>query len=500
MGLASTSPVPAISSMSQLIHPEVFHPQAPREGKILGVKDELLERKSDVLKVPMHQSKSITPPPKYDVQHQATCFFLNLFSFQASKKYGIPILDFLPDMLNHSAQHTAIYAASKAVSRVTLADRYSGKDIRLQTGHDYAKALKSVSHTMSNESEAIKDETVTAVWLLGLYEAVNSVLSHGRSSNTSREFDEEWKAHIAHMRGAMRLLRLRGDKQFENPRSEKIFRIFKAAIQMRLFVLNSVTSSDFDYLEVDIYKDENEFVPSHTANIATAFFHKVARHLEATKYALQKFGLQPHSRDLAVELDQLLYEGECLDAGMLRWSKQEPGWDMMQVQGNVRGTMWALYPFHAQYYFYSFWVFLYWLRFLIARIKLYETLIEIEKAKRRSVSNSGMEPNKPPHWDARIESFTRVIQRTANDLIGLTAYALGDVSNTGHFLSAPSGCNPGGGWNEVNVVAAMQLVIPLKVLQRSPYCLPEQKGAIDLAITHIADGFRRQPIVPEFVR
>lgn len=269
---------------------------------------------------------------------------------------------------------------------------------------------------------------------------------------------------------------------------------------MRLFVLNSVTSSDFDYLEVDIYKDENEFVPSHTANIATAFFHKVARHLEATKYALQKFGLQPHSRDLAVELDQLLYEGECLDAGMLRWSKQEPGWDMMQVQGNVRGTMWALYPFHAQYYFYSFWVFLYWLRFLIARIKLYETLIEIEKAKRRSVSNSGMEPNKPPHWDARIESFTRVIQRTANDLIGLTAYALGDVSNTGHFLSAPSGCNPGGGWNEVNVVAAMQLVIPLKVLQRSPYCLPEQKGAIDLAITHIADGFRRQPIVPEFVR
>lgn len=174
--------------MSQLIHPEVFHPQAPREGKILGVKDELLERKGDVLKVPMHRSKSITPPPKYDVQHQATCFFLNLFSFQASKKYGIPILDFLPDMLNHSAQHTAIYAASKAVSRVTLADRYSGKDVRLQTGHDYAKALKSVSHTMSNESEAIKDETVTAVWLLGLYEVCSGFfigptsLMHNRPS------------------------------------------------------------------------------------------------------------------------------------------------------------------------------------------------------------------------------------------------------------------------------------------------------------------------------
>lgn len=301
------------------------------------------------------------------------------------------------------------------------------------------------------------------------------------------------------MRGAMRLLRLRGKKQFENPRSEKIFRIFKAAIQMRLFILNSVTSSDFDYLEVDIYKDENEFVPSDTANRASAFFRKVARHLEAAKYALHKSRLQPDSNHLAIELDQLLYEGECFDAGMLRWSKQEPGWDMMQVQGNVRGTMWALYPFHARHYFYSFWVFLYWLRFLIARIKLYETLIEIVKVKKSSAFNSGVQPTKLTHLDARIESFTKIIQKTADDLIGLTAYALGDVSNTGHFLSAPSGCNPGGGWNEVNVVAAMQLVIPFKVLQRSQYCLPGQKGAIDLAITHIADGFRRQPIVPEFV-
>ena len=302
------------------------------------------------------------------------------------------------------------------------------------------------------------------------------------------------------MRGAMRLLRLRGDKQFKNPRSEKIFRIFKAAIQMRLFTLNSVTSSDFDHMEVDIYKDENEFVPSETANKASAFFLKVARHLEAAKYALYKFCLQPASQDLATELDQLLYEGEYFDASMLRWSKQEPGWDMMPVQGNVRGSMWALYPSHAQHYFYSFWVFLYWLRFLIARIKLYETLIEIVKVKRRSAVKNGVQLNMLTQWDTRIKSFTSSIQKTAHDLIGLTAYALGDVSNTGHFLSAPSGCNPGGGWNEVNVVAAMQLVIPFKVLQRSQYCLPEQKGAIDLAITHIADGFRRQPIVPELVR
>lgn len=299
------------------------------------------------------------------------------------------------------------------------------------------------------------------------------------------------------MRGAMRLLKLRGKKQFENPRSERIFRIFKAAIQMRLFILNSITSSDFNYLEIDAYKDEHEFVPSETANKASSFFNNAANHMEAAKYAIHKLELQPQSRDLAAEVDQLIYEGECLDAGMVRWSKQEPGWDMMPVQADLTGTMWALYPFHARYHFYSFWVFLYWLRFLSARIKLYETLIEMMKVKRRVALDNGVDPAKLSHLDVKTQSFIKLIRRTADDLIGLTAYALGDVTNTGHFLSSPSGCNPGGGWYEVNAVAAMQLVVPFKVLLRSPYALAEQRGAIDLAITHIADGFRRQPIIPE---
>lgn len=330
-------------------------------------------------------------------------------------------------------------------------------------------------------------------------QAVNSVLSHGRE-DPNRDVEEEWRNHIAHMRGAMRLLRLRGQKQFENPRSEKIFRIFKAAIQMRLFVLNSVTSSDFECLEVDCYKDEHEFVPSATANRASAFFRKAAQHMENTKLAFRQLKVQPGSQHVIAEIDQLLYEGECLDAGMLMWSKAEPGWDMMPVHGSTRGTMWALYPFHARYYFYSFWVFLYWLRFLIARVKLYETLIEIVKVKQRLAYAAGIDYTRLAHLDKKIDTFTRIIQKTADDLIGLTAYALGDVSNTGSFLSTPSGLNPGGGWHEVNVVAAMQLVIPFKVLQRSPYALPEHKGAIDLAIAHLADGFRRQPINPDMMR
>lgn len=73
-------------------------------------------------------------------------------------------------MLDESAQNPALQYASKAVSRMTLADRYSGTDPRLDPRDEYAKALKSVSDMMSDHDEAVKDEAVTAVWLLGLYE------------------------------------------------------------------------------------------------------------------------------------------------------------------------------------------------------------------------------------------------------------------------------------------------------------------------------------------
>jgi len=288
----------------------------------------------------------------------------------------------------------------------------------------------------------------------------------------------------------MNLLRLRGLSQFTTQRGEKIFRLLKAAIQMRLFALNSVTSKDFDDLEVDVYREEHEFVPSQTANKATAYFHRVARLLEEIKHFLVE---KPRpAAETKSTTDSLLQYGESLDESMGGWSKEEPGWDMMKVHAGTAGTMWALYPSHAQYHFYSSWVFLYWLRFLTARIKLYEGLIQLLKFPPK---------DRPPNHRAsastklKLSSYEAIIRSTASELIGLTAYALGDVTPTGDFHSSVSAQHPRGGFREINVVAAMQLVIPLKMLQRSEYLTAPQKGAVDLAISHIGDGFRRQPLV-----
>ncbi|KAI1629645.1 hypothetical protein EDD37DRAFT_645393 [Exophiala viscosa] len=434
--------------------------------------------------------RSISPPPRYDVQHQSLCFFVNLFCFQAGRLYSFPVLDFLPEVLQKADPSSCLHQAATAVSRLTLADRYSGKDVRLNSDPQYGHALKLAKATIRDTAASIQDETVLAVWLLGLYEHISVLLTHSRRTAESQTLEEEWQSHISHVRGAMRLLRLRGKSQFTTAAGKKIFLIFRAAIQLRLFILTSVTSKDFDDLEVDVFKEENEFVPSQTANKATAYFHRVAQLLEEVRVFLAHRKEDPAKTVGTAE--DFVERGEALDEAMTGWSKDEPGWDLLKVRAATAGTMWALYPSHARYHFYSFWVYLYWIRFLTARIKLYEGLIELQKLLARAPADQRSSTAAPR---LKISNYETIIQTTASELIGLTAYALGDVTPVGGFNSSASGEYPARGVQEINVVAAMQLVIPLKMLQRSAYPTATQKGAVDLAISHIGDGFRRQPLM-----
>lgn len=328
------------------------------------------------------------------------------------------------------------------------------------------------------------------------FQAVDSTLSCGRQRAETRGLHEEWQSHLAHIRGAMRLLKLRGTAQFRNPRSEKIFRILKAAIQMRLFMLNSATASDFNALEVDAFRDEHEFVPSETANKATSFFLQTARHMDRSKRVLQRHDTLSDADVPTDELDGLEAEGMDLEVGMAGWSKPELGWDMTKVIVSLDGTLWSRHPLHAQYYFYSFWVFLYWVRYLIARIKLHDTLIALVDVKSRKLQRLGQPSSSHlGRSEARKRKHTAIIRETTDQLIGLTAYALGDISSQGRCRAGVKDGQAGSGWLDVNVCAAMQLVLPFKVLQRSVHITPGQHGALGVAISQIADGLRRTSAV-----
>ncbi|KPI36458.1 uncharacterized protein AB675_2896 [Cyphellophora attinorum] len=428
--------------------------------------------------------------PKYNVDHQSICFFVNLFCYQGQKRYDFPVLDFLPSMMEDFGSDSAASKAALAVSRMSLADQYSGTDVRLQTGHEYGEALVMASKRLRDPTKAYDDDTFLAVWLLSTYEAVQSILNHRRIGQT-RTLEEEWQSHISHVRGAMQLMKMRGSSQLRTPQGEKMYRVFKAAIQMRLFILNSVTSREFDEMEMDVWKEEHEFTPSKTANTATAFFHKVARLIEKINAFLFARRQSDDDEAFIKQANEFISYGESVDKEMVDWSKHEDYWDSMPIQSPAKGTTWAIYPTLAQCWFFSPWVYLYWIRFHIGRLKLYEALIELSQMN--ATSPAATEATKLAD-SLQIESYKLHIRSAASALIGMTAYAIGDVSNRGTFNSAASGKWPGRTFQEINVVAALQLVIPLKACLRSEHTTADQKGAIDLAITHIGDGLRRQPL------
>lgn len=465
------------------VSPPLGHPETPL------LKDETVKKEHEAVQL-YRAPEHVQSPPKYNVEHQSICFFVNLFCSQGEKRYNFAVLDFLPGMLTNAAPDSAASKAALAVSRMALADQYSGADVRLQTGEEYGEALILASKRLRDPMKAREDDTFLAVWLLSTYEAIQSILNHRRIGQT-RTLEEEWQSHISHVRGAMHLIKMRGPEQLKTAHGEKMFRIFKAAIQLRLFILNSVTSREFSEMEMDVWKKEHEFTPSKTANKATGFFHKVARLIEDINAFL--FARRQSEDDEAFVQQALSFikYGEILDKDMTDWSKHEDYWDMMPIQGAAKGTTWAIYPSLARYWFFSPWVYLYWIRYLIARVKLYEALIELIRTNASSPGST--EPNRLADG-YQITSYQLHIQSAASALIGSTAYAIGDVSNRGTFNSAASGKWPGRAFQEINVVAALQLVIPLKACLRSEHTSNDQKGAIDLAITHIGDGLRRQPL------
>lgn len=286
-------------------------------------------------------------------------------------------------------------------------------------------------------------------------------------------------------------------------------------------MLNSITSTDFETLEQDVYQDEHEFLPSRTAVKATRYFHSVTHLLEVVKFALRACKEDPTSVENTQRLQKAVSEAEELDLNSSDWAKGEPGWGMMKVQASTAGTMWSLYPLHAVYYFQNFWVYLYWLRCLIARVKLYEGLITVLEVQKQSetIAPCALTTKSVPastSYEFKLAKYKTILQLTAGQIIGLTAYVLGDITNSGqlHSPGMPDDSAAGTGTDEganhtstnndssktkkkvktreINVVATMQLAIPLKVLQRSKHPTPTQKGAIDLALSHIGDGFRRE--------
>lgn len=133
-------------------------------------------------------------------------------------------LGFLPSFYEQSSPDSCLFAAVSAVSFANFDGRFKSPEAKLLGSEYCGKALKLIQHAIQDYSQAKSDETLFAVYLLGIYENL-----------TTATYNGSW---IAHKRGAVALISLRDPQQYNTPNGARLFDLVYVQMLMACFSAN----------------------------------------------------------------------------------------------------------------------------------------------------------------------------------------------------------------------------------------------------------------------
>nr|XP_036583883.1 negative acting factor [Colletotrichum truncatum]KAF6793142.1 negative acting factor [Colletotrichum truncatum] len=146
------------------------------------------------------------------LDEQASCLFLSEYVNVPLTATARGHYSFLPRFLGSGTVSVCLSQAFKATSMVTLAMRQSKGSrgpalIRAQEHH--LKALRAVGQALADPKEMKSDQTLGAVLMLALYETLMS--------------KDSVKEYISHVKGAAKIVLMRGDQIFETTEGKELF-------------------------------------------------------------------------------------------------------------------------------------------------------------------------------------------------------------------------------------------------------------------------------------
>jgi Fungal specific transcription factor domain len=169
--------------------------RATKTGEALG-STELVPMGIDVSSI----LKSLSQP----IQDRANCFLLNSYVDGSHFEY-------LREICNMGPVDELLSTSVEAVGLASLSHETNCHDTWALASRRYVSALQLANFALQSESQSLKDSTLVAILLLGLFEIT---VSENQSSYAP------WTHHID---GATSLFILRGPRQFESSMGLKIF-------------------------------------------------------------------------------------------------------------------------------------------------------------------------------------------------------------------------------------------------------------------------------------
>ena len=177
------------------------------------------------------ESPDPSPSLSVDVPEHALCYSLVQFDTNARVQYKIETFAFLPELIGRAGSKSAVHQAMRACGTINFANRAGPVDLHHETASEYARAIVSVNAALQDPDERCRDETLIAVWLLGMREVGHRLRAMivdtnkslqlllevaGRSTTSSPDLAAMHRRQV-HTDGTISLLGIRGEAQFERP-------------------------------------------------------------------------------------------------------------------------------------------------------------------------------------------------------------------------------------------------------------------------------------------
>ncbi|KIW30676.1 hypothetical protein, variant 1 [Cladophialophora immunda] len=435
--------------------------------------------------------------PSGDLTENAVCYSLTQLDANSRVLYGNHAFNFLPEILSSSGRDSYLYAAMRSVAAINLANRSPTVDMHAIIESEYARAVSRVTAALADPEQCLKDETLVAVWLLGIRELLASVNGpHGGS------------AHQTHVDGTLMLLRLRGEEQFTRPAGRHLYHTLLSAMVWAPGKNLGMLSADLFQHWRPLFASEEpspEYlmlesqIPKATSAVPTAslrlrsFFHGVTK----LRARIRNFLLMPQhaSVDRFQTMDSYLRAAARLEDKISGWC-DILDWLPRKVLVDtphryLPRTPWTSGTLFRLHCFESWEAFFHWNRYFVAKICLHAALLDAIASLGRNHPRYG-NGDSTDGTDELVITHTAVIHEIVKDFLGTLAYAFGDVDKNGRLRNTPTAVVGDGASTEqrgIDIPSTLQVQAPLSHLITLKYLGPGQREAMFLALQRIRAEF-----------
>ncbi|KAJ5150527.1 uncharacterized protein N7500_010716 [Penicillium coprophilum] len=172
---------------------------------------------------PLHSCQNF--PLTYSLAESWNTHFIPFVidNFRLSFQMAKSIYSTFHDVLSKAEEKSALYQACNAVARAYMANISRTSKARSDRAKAYGFALMAIRSAIQDPYQCKSDNTLLAIWLLGLYE-----LLLGSQNGTDLVATPGW--HI-HNQVLSELIRLRGPEQFTTRKGRNLFIIIFSNVQ-----------------------------------------------------------------------------------------------------------------------------------------------------------------------------------------------------------------------------------------------------------------------------